>query len=160
MLDNDTITAICALIAIAVSLTALFIGEYRQIEQKRLNSLQANGTLLVEAWKQVAVNPSVLRFHSIDIEKLKAEGFSVEELSYLLVLFEAADFHYQHVNNKSGPFPIGSLRYALLASPETRRAWPFLKPFLVASKRYVRKIEETISFINNKEALEHKAMID
>jgi hypothetical protein len=80
---------------------AFILSIYLWIEQKlgqkrlrHLESLQANGTMLNEAWKQLALTPEALKFHSIDPKQLEAAGLTVAELSYLLINFQAADHYY------------------------------------------------------------------
>ena len=137
--------------AAVFAFAAFMFSLYTFIEQKRgekrlkhLEALQSNGAMLNEAWRQLAVAPTALRFHSIDKNEVEKSGFTVDELVYLIINFQAADYYYQHKEGKMGAFSTGSLRYAILANPETRRAWPFMKPFFVASDRYVHRIEETI----------------
>lgn len=132
---------------------ALGFSLYTFIEQKRgqtrlrlLESLQSNGTMLNEAWKQLATTPSALQFHSIDEKKLQSAGLTVGDLVYLLINFQAADHYYQHKDRKKGMFSNKTLRYAILENPKTRKAWPFVKPFFIGSARYVKKIEATIAF--------------
>jgi hypothetical protein len=137
---------------------AFILSIYLWIEQKlgqkrlrHLESLQANGTMLNEAWKQLALTPEALKFHSIDPKQLEAAGLTVAELSYLLINFQAADHYYQHKDKKTGPFSVGSLRYNILSNSKSRQAWPFMKPFFVASDRYVQRIEATITFFERVE---------
>lgn len=143
-LGPEAWAAIFALAAFIFSLLTFIEQKRGEKHLKHLEALQSNGAMLNEAWRQLAVAPGSLRFHSIDKDELEKSGFTVDELVYLIINFQAADYYYQHKEGKTGAFSTGSLRYAILSNPETRRAWPFMKPFFVASNRYVHRIEETI----------------
>jgi hypothetical protein len=144
----DAGAVIVAIVALIFSV-GTFIKQLRdQRRLKYLEALQSNGALLLETWKQLASVPSALRFHSITEEQLKECGVSKEELIYLVILFESADYYYQHLAKGKGSFKEGSLRYALLQNPATRRAWPLIKPFFIASTRYVERVDQTIRYLD------------
>jgi hypothetical protein len=152
ILNNTSMSEFLDGVAIVFSGAALLFSGFTFIkndrDQKRLHtlqSLQANGTLLMEAWRQLAASPRLLRFHSVSEEELKKRDLTHEDLAYLLILFETADYYYQHNENDSGPFLEGSLRYEILKSPATRSSWPLLKPFFIASEKYSQRIEATIN---------------
>jgi hypothetical protein len=143
--------ALIALVALVVSMVALVRGERTQRalqkSQSEHEAIQSNVSLLVDIWSRIGSKPSLLRFHEIKEEELKAAGIDVEELAYLIASFEAAGYYYEHIDKGTGPFPQDSLRYRMCASEATRKAWPLLKSFFVGSPTYVSRIEETIKLL-------------
>lgn len=144
--------AASAIGGVGTLLLAIYIFWVQSRENKRLKHLEtlhSNGTMLNEAWRQLVAAPEALCFHGLNEEALKKAGFTINQLVYLLISFQAADYYYQHKDKKTGAFSTRSLRYAMLANSETRRAWPFMKPFFVASDRYVQRIEATIQLFDS-----------
>jgi hypothetical protein len=92
--------------------------------------------------------PSVLRFHGVSNEDLDAAGVTAKEFAYLVASFEAASVYYRFHEKSPKPFKESSLRYKLLATPATRKAWPLLSRFFEADTSYRRKIETTLQLFD------------
>jgi hypothetical protein len=94
--------ALVALVALVVSIVTLVKGERMQRalqkSQSEHEALQSNVSLLVDVWSRIGSKPSLLRFHGINEEELKAAGIDVEELAYLIASFEAAGYYYEHID--------------------------------------------------------------
>ena len=108
-----------ALVALVVSLVALARGERLQKALQKLQSeheaLQSNVSLLVDVWSRIGSKPTLLRFHGVTEEDLKAADIDAEELAYLVASFEAAGYYYEHLDKGTGPLPRDFLRYRMSA---------------------------------------------
>jgi hypothetical protein len=69
-----------------------------------------------------------LRFHGVSTEELDAAGVTATEFAYLIASFEAASVYYRFHERSPKPFKKSSLRYKLLATPATRKAWAAHEP--------------------------------
>lgn len=127
-----------------------------------MQALQGNATLLANCWQQLAADAAavtsqstagkydLLTFHNLDDEKLNDAGINRKQLAYLLTLFEAATFYYEHIEKgrREEPFETDSLRYKILESPHTRQAWrQVLRHFFVADLAYTNRVDLTIDKI-------------
>lgn len=139
-----------ALAALFVSFITLIRNERMQKAMRKLQSeheaRQSNTSLIVDAWNRIGIKPSLLRFHGVTEEDLKAADVDAEELAYLIASFEAASYYYEHIDKDIGPFPSNSLRFRMCSTEATQRAWPLLKRFFAGSPHYLSRIEKTIQF--------------
>lgn len=119
-----------------------------QKSQSEHDALQSNVSLLVDVWARIGSTSSILRFHGVTEDDLKAVDITADELAYLIASFEAAGYYYERIDKGTGPFRSDSLRYRMCASEATRKAWPLLKRFFLGSPAYLARIEKTIGCLS------------
>jgi hypothetical protein len=137
-----------AVIALVVSLLSFAWTILAHRHLVRHASVHANMAALIELYNR-AESPSILRFHGVSQEELDAAGLTAKEFAYLVASFEAASVYYRFHETSPTPFKPSSLRYRLLATPETRRAWPLLSRFFESDSTFMRKIEETLKLFDS-----------
>jgi hypothetical protein len=154
------IQGLLSVVALVVSLISVVWTILAHRHMVRHASVHANMAALVELYNRVESTPTVLRFHGVSQEDLDAAGLTATELAYLVASFEAASVYYRFHDSSPGPFKQSSLRYRLLATPETRRAWPLLSRFFQSETAYRRKIEATLRLFDSPVGIESRRLLD
>ena len=116
--------------ALGVSLLSFVWTILAQRKMTEHGSVHANMSALVGLYNPIEETPSILRFHGVSTEELDAAGVTARrEFAYLVASFEAASAYYGFHEKDPKPFKESTMRYQLLATPATRKAWPLLSRF-------------------------------
>jgi hypothetical protein len=137
----ETLLSITALGVSLVSFAWTILAHRKMTEH---GSVHANMSALVGLYNRIEETPSILRFHGVSNEELEAAGVTAREFAYLVASFEAASAYYGFHEKSPKPFKESTMRYQLLATPATRKAWPLLSRFFDEDTSYRRKIETTL----------------
>ena len=141
----EALLSITALLVSLVSFAWTIVAHRYMAEH---GSVHANMSALVGLYNRIEATPSVLRFHGVSTEELDAAGVTATEFAYLIASFEAASVYYRFHEKSPKPFQKSSLRYKLLATPATRKAWPLMSRFFEEDTAFQKKIETTLRLID------------
>jgi hypothetical protein len=149
---DNSFAVIFSILSVCVAAFVAWTATRAIRAQLRALKWRANHDFHLAAWNILGAKPSILKFHGIDLTDLERDGFSIDELIYLCLNFDAGAALYNIGGDKS--VELTHYRKHLLDNPKVRIAWKkYLRDRFFNPTPFTRAIEDRVAELDRRESL-------